>query len=152
MPAKSLRALEMVGKIMSFYGDVIFGVKLFLEAVVGLIVAGFITSTIRTLFGRPSQSWTIESAMNQAAKEGWLHRSLCAFDICVNVILIRGQQDETISTHSWRAAQEGKIWGKYMCWWLNLFQKDHGPQAAAGDLERALVRVVVLKKALGING
>lgn len=61
------------------------------------------------------------------------------------------QQDETISTHAWRAANEGKLWGKLMCDWLNLFQPNHGEKAAAGDLERALVRVAVLKKSLGIS-
>src|ERR1700674_1116954 len=85
-------------------------------------------------------------AMARAAKEGWAHRSLCAFDIAFNVIVLRGQQDETISTHSWRAAQEGKLWGKVMCGWLNWFQPNHGPKAASGDLERATVRVAVLKK------
>lgn len=136
---------------MSIGHDVVFGVRLFFEAVVGLIAAGFITSTLKALFGKPAVPWTVETAMLQAGKEGWPHRAICAFDIFVNVVLLRGQQDETISTHSWRAQQEGKLWGKCMCWWLNLFQKDHGPQAAAGDLQRATARVAVLKKSLGIQ-
>lgn len=138
---------------MSIQHDFVFGVKLFFEAVAGLIIAGLLTSTLRALFGKPAQPWTVDSAMAKAGKEGWPHRAICAFDIFVNVVLLRGQQDETISTHSWRAAQMGRLWGKAMCWWLNLFQKDHGPQAAAGDLERATVRVAVLTtvltKALG---
>jgi len=135
---------------MPIESNIIFGVKLFFEAVAGLIATGFATSTLKAWFAKPAVPWTVESAMAKAAKEGWPHRAICAFDIFVNVALCRGQQDETISTHSWRAATEGKLWGKCMCWWLDLFQKDHGPQAAAGDLERATARVAVLKKFLNL--
>jgi hypothetical protein len=73
----------------------------------------------------------------QAAHEGWVHRSLVAFDQAVNVIVLRGQPDETISSHSARAALEGKKWGVVMSKFLNLFQKDHGAKAIAGDEQRA---------------
>jgi hypothetical protein len=72
----------------------------------------------------------------QAAKEGYVHRVLVAFDIFVNVIF-RGREDETISARSYRAALEGKLWGRVMNAFLNLFQSNHGAKAAAGDLERA---------------
>jgi hypothetical protein len=105
----------------------VFGGELFAAGVAGCIVVGLLTSTIRSVFHLNTQDikvWDptdIPTVMAKVTQEGWLHRSLCAFDIAVNVILLRGQQDETISTHSWRAQQEGKLWGKAMCWWLNLF-------------------------------
>ena len=87
----------------------------------------------------------------QAAKEGWLHRSLVAFDQGVNVILLRGLPDETISAHASRAALAGKGWGKALSGFLNLFQKDHGPKAQAGDLERAKNIEQVEEKSGGID-
>lgn len=72
-----------------------------------------------------------------AAREGWMHRSLVAFDQMVNVIIFRGQPGETISTHSARADRLGKTWGKVMSRFLNFFQSDHGAKARAGDIERA---------------
>jgi hypothetical protein len=136
--------------------NVILGFEIFAMGVVACILLGLFVSTIRSVFRLNTKDikvWNptdIPAAMAKAAAEAWWHRSLGAFDIAVNVILLRGQQDETISTHSWRAACEGKMWGKAMCWWLNLFQANHGPQAACGDLERATARVAVLKKALGL--
>jgi hypothetical protein len=127
--------------------------EIFFGSIAGLIGLGFIVSALKSNVHQ-IVTWNpavdIPYAMNQAAHEGWPHRALVAFDIFVNVVLCKGQQDETISTHSWRAAQEGKTWGKVMCWWLNLFQDNHGPQAASGDLLRATERVEVLKKALGL--
>lgn len=73
----------------------------------------------------------------QAAKEGYIHRVLVAFDIMCNVVFLKGQQGETISSHSARAAFQGKRWGIWMSAWLNWFQGDHGAKAVAGDLERA---------------
>ena len=73
----------------------------------------------------------------QAASEGYLHRALVAFDIFCNVVFLRGQQDETISTHSARAATQGKWWGIAMSTWLGWIQSDHGAKAAAGDMQRA---------------
>lgn len=73
----------------------------------------------------------------QAAKEGWVHRDLVAVDIAANVVVFKGQPDETISSHAARAATKGKWWGRTLSRFLNLFQKDHGAKAQAGDLERA---------------
>ena len=131
--------------------QVLFGVKLFFEAVVGLILSGLFTSAIRSIFHlNTGKAVGVPEMMEQASKEGWIHRCLVALDIVINVILLRGQQDETISSHSWRAMNGGKLWGRAMCWWLNLFQENHGFKAACGDLERATVRCEVLKKALGV--
>lgn len=73
----------------------------------------------------------------QAAKEGYIHRVLVAFDIFCNVVFFRGQQDETISSHSARAALEGKLWGIWLSKALDWIQPDHGAKAIAGDVERA---------------
>jgi hypothetical protein len=64
---------------------------------------------------------------------------------------LRGQQDETISTHSWRASVEGKRWGKLMNAWLGWLEPCHGQKAASGDLERAMARVAVLSRFLGVS-
>lgn len=72
----------------------------------------------------------------QAAKEGYAHREAVALDVFVNETL-GGPMGETISSRAARAAVEGKWWGIVMSKFLNLFQKDHGAKAVAGDLERA---------------
>lgn len=123
-------------------------------SIAGLILLGLAISTIRAIIDGHSTPWIasdVQIAEKKAATEGWPHRALVALDIAINVIILRGQQDETISTHSWRAANESKTWGKVMVWWLDLFQPNHGPQAASGDLERAQVRVAILKRALGLQ-
>jgi hypothetical protein len=120
----------------------------------GLIAISAIMGFTRELLHGPDPTWhpdtDIPVAMAKAANEGWVHRQLVAFDIAFNVIVLRGQQDETISTHSYRAMLEGKTWGKLMCKWLNGFQANHGPKATSGDYQRALTRVQMLKKALGL--
>lgn len=79
----------------------------------------------------------------KASTEGWFHRSLVALDMFVNVVVLRGIPDETISSHASRAALQGKTWGKILSAFLNWFQPDHGPKAQAGDIERAenLIRI-----------
>jgi|SRR5579859_833204 len=121
--------------------------------IAGLLAISFMMATIRSMIAGRSPVWSSSQVLVQeqrASQEGWLHRMLVAFDIAFNVIVLRGQQDETISTHSWRAQQEGKLWGKMMCKWLNGFQPDHGFKAASGDLERAKSRVAQLSKMLGV--
>lgn len=81
----------------------------------------------------PQQIQTEES---QAAHEGYVHRTLVGLDQFVNVIA-GGNPDETISARSARAAKRGGVVGKFMCWWLDKLQKNHGEDAEAGDLERA---------------
>jgi hypothetical protein len=73
----------------------------------------------------------------EAAHEGWLHRDLVAVDIAANVVVLKGQPDETISSHAARADEQGKRWGRWMSRFLDIFQKDHGPKAQSGDIERA---------------
>lgn len=121
--------------------------------IAGLILMAWLMATIRALLGDKSGPWVVADvaiAEAQAAQELWWHRSLVTFDISVNVILLRGQQDETISAHAWRASVEGKLWGRAMNGWLCWIQPNHGQKAAAGDLIRAKNRVLVLSKALGV--
>jgi hypothetical protein len=72
-----------------------------------------------------------------AAKDGIIHRDLVAVDIAANVIVLRGREDETISSRAARADVEGKRWGRWMSRFLDFFQSDHGAKAIAGDEERA---------------
>ena len=119
-----------------------------------LFAVPLLITAIRTLIEGSAPAWVpgdIAAAEARAAAEGWLHRSLAAFDIAFNVIVLRGQQDETISTHAYRAAVAGRFWGKLMCRWLDWFQPNHGPKAASGDLERATARVAVLNRLLGVG-
>ena len=122
-------------------------------AVASLITISVAMASIRAAIAGKVPAWDVSQvsiAEGRSSREGWLHRMLVAFDIVFNVIVLRGQQDETISTHSWRAQQEGKAWGKAMCWWLDGFQPNHGFKAASGDLERAKSRVAQLSKMLGV--
>lgn len=83
----------------------------------------------------PAQVATQEA---QAAKEGYGKRVLIGLDMFANT-LTNGHPDETISSRSARAATEGKLWGKGMSKFLDLFQRDHGAKAEAGDVSRALI-------------
>jgi hypothetical protein len=87
----------------------------------------------------------------QAAAEGWLHRFLVVFDIALNVLL-RGQEDETLSSRAYRASLERKVWGIVLNYWLDLIQSQHGPKAMVGDMWRAINRLTVGMKVLGISG
>lgn len=73
---------------------------------------------------------------NQTAHEQYIHRALIGLDQFMNV-LTDGDPDETISARAARAAEKGKPWGIAMSKFLDLFQKNHGPKAQAGDVERA---------------
>lgn len=127
--------------------------EIFAGAVTSLIAISVFMASIRAAIQGTAEKWDVSQvaiAEDREAHEGWIHRMLVAFDIAFNVIVLRGQQDETISTHSWRAQQEGKLWGKLMCKWLNGFQPNHGFKAASGDLARAKSRVAQLSKMLGV--
>lgn len=116
-----------------------------------LLAVPFTIATIRSLVSGLAEKWSPADVPIQeakAARESWLRRIPVAFDIAINVILLNGEQDETISTHAWRASLEGKMWGRWMSAWLNLWQPNHGQKAACGDLERAQNRVEVLTKLL----
>lgn len=72
----------------------------------------------------------------QTAKEGYLRRLPVAIDIFADEVA-DGPMDETISSRAARASRKGKWWGRLLSKFLNLFQKDHGADAQAGDVERA---------------
>jgi hypothetical protein len=69
--------------------------------------------------------------------EGWIKRSLVAFDQFINVTLFRGRNDETISAHAGRACIEGRLWGETLATFLNIFQVNHCVKAMVGDAVRA---------------
>ena len=120
----------------------------------GLLVIGFILASVRALMGHKDAPWVIgdiAAAEARAAGEKYPHRALTALDIFMNVVFFFGDQDETISTHSYRAKLWGHWWGTAMTWWLCLLQPNHNFLAASGDLERATARVSILSKLLGIS-
>ena len=78
----------------------------------------------------------LAQAEARAAREGYLRRVLVGIDQAANVLL-GGSPDETISARSQRAAARNDWIGKFMCWWLDKIQANHGMKAEAGDLERA---------------
>ena len=78
----------------------------------------------------------------QASKEGFVKRNLIAIDDLGNT-LTGGHNDETISARTARDAEQGRWLGKVISRGLNLFQKNHGAKAIAGDLERAQTIVQV---------
>ena len=133
-------------------------IKIFeiLSVAIGALWAiAFIIAGLRRLISGPDKELPVDAAFiahyeYQSATEGWFHRFLVAFDIMWNVIF-RGQEDETLSGHSYRAALEGKLWGRIMTYWLSLFQVQHGVKAVIGDLQRAKSRVIVNSKVLGLK-
>lgn len=133
----------------------ILGGEIYLAAASGLIVVSTLFRLVHLILGTsnsmPMNPENIAKAMAKSNNESRIHRWLDAFDIFLNVTFMNGQNDETMSAHAWRASVDGKLWGKAMNWWLNGFQPNHGYQAACGDLQRALNRVAVEKKALGLQ-
>lgn len=93
-----------------------------------------------------------ETAEQQAEvkKENLAVKDLVAVDECLSE-LTGGPADETISSRAARAALQGKLWGKALSGFLNLFQKDHGAKAIAGDVERAESVIVIEDKSGAIN-
>lgn len=77
----------------------------------------------------------IEQYMRQAETEGWAERDLVAMDVFANV-LTGGRPDETLSTRFQELADRGNKFAKFMVWWLDKIQANHGREAEAGDLGR----------------
>jgi len=90
----------------------------------------------------------IAQAEEKASHEAYLHRVLVALDQFGNV-LADGNPDETISARSQRLADNGNRFGKFMCWWLDKIQADHGQKAQAGDIARAETVEGIEKESLG---
>lgn len=66
----------------------------------------------------------------------YLHNVLVGADQEANIIT-GGAPDDTISSRSYRAAQRGNRFGRFMNWWLGKIQKNHGALANEGDKQRA---------------
>jgi hypothetical protein len=95
----------------------------------------------------PQETATAES---NTLHEDYVHRVLVALDQDVNVDT-GGVPDETISSRMARWANTHgprKHIGRFMCRFLNLFQKDHGAHAEAGDYARG-EEVAKLEQAAG---
>lgn len=88
----------------------------------------------------------------QAAREGYIHRVLVAFDQFWNVAGTGGLPDETISAHDRRVVDDPtakhKLLAKVLNHLLDDIQPNHGAKAEAGDLERAQTVVATETKAL----
>lgn len=124
--------------------------------IVGMWTVAYGIAGVRRLVSGPFVPEVINEAFYtkyaaQAAVEGWLHRFLVVFDIAFNVLL-RGQEDETLSSRAYRASLERKVWGIVLNYWLDLIQPQHGPKAMVGDMWRALNRLKTGMKVLGLKG
>lgn len=122
--------------------------------IAALLLIGLFIASLRAVLGHSKVApWVVgdvATAEKHSAAEGYPHRVLVALDIFCNVVFFFGEQDETISTHAYRAKLWGHWWGIAMTWWLCLIQPNHGQLAASGDLERATARVSILTKLLGV--
>ena len=87
----------------------------------------------------------------QAAQEGYIKRNLIALDMEANSIL-DGKPDETISSRLARDAEEHKKIGEIGSKILDVFQKDHGAKAQAGDVERAKAVEAIEENSPGLEG
>ena len=123
--------------------------------VAGMWAPAFLVYGIRRIFNGPDVAEPIDAAFiakysARSAADKWYHRILVSFDVLVNVTF-RGQASETISGRSWRASLEHKLWGRAMNFYLNLYQSQHGPKAAVGDLQRAEAQIITNSAVLGIK-
>ena len=140
---------------MNILHKFLLGGEIYAAAASGLVVVSLLFRGWHHLRGTantmPMTPANIQLAMAKSNNEGRIHHWLNAFDIFLNVTFMNGQNDETMSAHCWRASLQGHWWGIAMNWWLEGFQPHHGYQAACGDLQRALNRIAVEKKALGLQ-
>ena len=93
----------------------------------------------------------LATAELQVEHEGYFRKDLIGLDQFVNV-LTGGSPDETISSRSARWAVKDKgvkhVVGEVISHSLDLFEHDHGAEAEAGDLERA-VTVAKIEESTG---
>jgi hypothetical protein len=94
-----------------------------------------------------------QASEQSAAHEKYPIRVLIEIDKLGNVLFLNGSSDETISAHLSRMAvadsgfkRDVGVFGSSV---LDIFQKDHGAKAQAGDLERAK-EAIDLEKSDGI--
>ncbi len=92
-----------------------------------------------------------EMQESQVKREGYFIRVLIAVDMAANVAL-GGQEDETISSDTALMARKHEFVGVVVSRMLDLFQKNHGAKAAAGDLERAEAEATTVRASGVVNG
>lgn len=91
---------------------------------------------VNALYGGPLLTPSeIEEYAAQATTENWAMRDLVALDEFANVVTL-GRPDETLSSRFQEAADRGNKFGRFMIWWLDKVQTNHGREAEAGDLGR----------------
>jgi hypothetical protein len=86
----------------------------------------------------------------RAGQEGYIKRDLIALDMLGNVIT-GGHPDETISSRLARAAEAHEIVGEIGSKILDIFQRNHGAKAQAGDVERAEVVIDIETHSPGLE-
>jgi hypothetical protein len=140
--------------VMTLIHKFILGGEIYFAAASGLVLVSGLFRLWHRIRGTsnsmPMTPENIALAMAKSNNEGRIHRWLDSLDIFLNTTFMNGQNDETMSAHAWRASLEGHWWGTAMTWWLSGFQPNHGYQAACGDYQRALNRIAVEKKVLGL--
>lgn len=140
---------------MTLAHKVLLGIEIYLAAATGLVIVSCLFRLWHKVRGKSDTTamsrGNIALAMERSNHESRIHHWLDALDIFLNVTFMNGQNDETMSSHAWRAATAGHWWGIAMNWWLEGFQPHHGYQAACGDLQRAINRAIIMRKALGIE-
>jgi hypothetical protein len=62
----------------------------------------------------------------------WIMNILISVDQFGNAIT-GGDADETLSSRFGKAKIEGKWWGRFNCWWLDLIDKGHCEGAIESD-------------------
>lgn len=92
----------------------------------------------------------IAAAERQAGNEAYLHRVLVGFDQMWNVVA-GGEPDETISSRAERDAQKHELLAVVLSKALDIFQRNHGQKAQAGDLERADTVAATEADSLGVS-
>ena len=64
----------------------------------------------------------------------YLQNLLIGLDEFANTLL-GGAPGDTISGRAGRAAKDGRVWGRFLCYLLNKIQKNHCTEAIAHDAE-----------------
>jgi len=85
---------------------------------------------------------------------GWLTRLGVALDEALNVLLLNGDPDQTISYHAAIAEDDGRRWGCWLCWALaRLVQPRHCPLQLEPGAEptSAALRAGILLVAVAIG-
>jgi hypothetical protein len=66
------------------------------------------------------------------SKKSWGYRIALGVDQLLNAIL-KGDEDETISSRAGKAAKKKKKWAIWLCYFLNKLDKDHCNRAIEED-------------------